>query len=154
MDCGFSLTAEASLAPRPPDCRDAAATRGGDARAELAQSIASRSTVRRGSGRRLDIRAKRAVIASVGLTRIERDLLYVQAPASMRRIVAVEGLDALRADPEVGEIVLSRGAGRSVHWPEGNHGHVFSVRGAVADHRRLARMERRVREEVHVRGDC
>jgi len=81
-------------------------------------------------------------------------LLYVQAPASMRRIVAVEGLDALRADPDVAEIILSRGAGRSVHWREGNHGHVFSVRGAVSDHRRLATMERRVREEVHIRGDC
>jgi len=81
-------------------------------------------------------------------------LLYVQAPAAMRRIVAVEGLDALRADPGVAEIILSRGAGQGVHWREGNHGHVFSVRGAVADHRQLATMERRVREEVHIRGDC
>ncbi len=80
-------------------------------------------------------------------------LLYVQAPASMRRIVAVEGLDALRTDPEVAEIILCRGAGRSVHWREGNHGHVFSVRGAAANHRRLATMERRVREEVRIRGD-
>jgi biotin carboxylase len=80
-------------------------------------------------------------------------LFYVQAPASMRRIVAVEGLDGLRADPSVQELILSRGPGRSVDWREGNHGHVFSVRGFVADHEALKTVERRIHAEVQIHGE-
>lgn len=80
-------------------------------------------------------------------------LFYVQAPASMRRIVAVEGLDGLREDPSVQELILSRGPGQSVDWREGNHGHVFSVRGFVADHAALGNVARRIHAEVQIHGE-
>ena len=80
-------------------------------------------------------------------------LLYVQPPAWMRRVTAVDGLDELRADPRVKEVILNRGPGQSVGWREGNHGHVFSVRGAVADHEQLKLFEQRVHAETQIHGD-
>jgi biotin carboxylase len=79
-------------------------------------------------------------------------LLYVQSPAWMRRVTGVEGLKELAADPAVSEVILNRGPGQSVHWREGNHGHVFSVRGVVADHDALRAFERRVHAEVTIAG--
>jgi biotin carboxylase len=80
-------------------------------------------------------------------------LFYVQAPAAMRRVVAVDGLDELRGDPSVHEVILVRGPGQSVDWREGNHGHVFSVRGSVADHEALTIIERRIHAETEIRGE-
>jgi biotin carboxylase len=80
-------------------------------------------------------------------------LLYVQAPSSMHTITAVEGLDELRARPGVEEVVLNRGPGRSVDWRAGNHGHVFSVRGAVASHELLRSIEQHATREVQIQGD-
>ena len=79
-------------------------------------------------------------------------LLYVQAPPAMRQVTSVIGLDALRADKAVEEIILRRGPGQSVDWREGNHGHVFSVRGAVGDHAQLKRIQERVYAEVQILG--
>ena len=80
-------------------------------------------------------------------------MLYVQAPASMRRILAVEGLDRLRADPSVRQVILKRGPGQSVDWRDGNHGHVFSVLGAVDDHDQLRSLARRVHAETRITGE-
>jgi hypothetical protein len=80
-------------------------------------------------------------------------LLYVHAPFDMRRVAAVNGLDGLRAGAAVEEVILSRGPGHSVDWREGNHGHVFSVRGAVGDHTELKRIEQRVHAEVQIVGE-
>ena len=80
-------------------------------------------------------------------------LLYVQSPAWMRTVTSVEGLQELAADPAVTEVILNRGPGQSVHWRDGNHGHVFSVRGVVADHDALRAIERRVRDEVTIVGE-
>ncbi len=80
-------------------------------------------------------------------------LLYVQAPVAMSTIRAVDGLDRLRAHPGVLEVTLNRGPGRAVDWRSGNHGHVFSVRGAVVDHDRLESLERYVATEVQIHGD-
>jgi biotin carboxylase len=80
-------------------------------------------------------------------------LLYVQSPVWMRRVTGVEGLKELAADPAVSEVILNRGPGQSVHWRDGNHGHVFSVRGAVADHDALRAFERRVHEQVTIAGE-
>jgi biotin carboxylase len=80
-------------------------------------------------------------------------LLYVQAPASMTTVRGVDGLERLRAQPGVAEVTLNRGPGRSVDWRAGNHGHVFSVRGAVGDHEQLRSLERFVSTEVEIRGD-
>jgi biotin carboxylase len=80
-------------------------------------------------------------------------LFYVHAPLWMRRITAVEGIDRLGADPDVNEVILNRCPGQTVDWREGNHGHVFSVRGTVADHDALEAMDRRVHGEVRIAGD-
>jgi biotin carboxylase len=80
-------------------------------------------------------------------------LLYVQAPASMTTVTGIDGLDRLRAMPGVDEVTINRGPGRAVDWRSGNHGHVFSVRGAVADHDELRSIERFVSGEVEIHGD-
>lgn len=80
-------------------------------------------------------------------------LLYVQAPAAMHTIRAVDGLEELRARPGVEEVVLNRGPGRSVDWRAGNHGHVFSVRGSVSSHELLRSIEQHATREVQIQGD-
>ena len=80
-------------------------------------------------------------------------LFYVHAPHWMRRITAVEGLDRLCADPRVTEGILNRGPGQEVDWREGNHGHVFSVRGIAADHNELEELDERVHTEVLISGE-
>lgn len=80
-------------------------------------------------------------------------LFYVHAPRSMRRVTAVDGLEQLADDPRVTETILNRGPGQAVDWREGNHGHVFSVRGTVSDHDELEEMDRRVHSEVRISGE-
>jgi len=80
-------------------------------------------------------------------------LFYVQAPAAMRRVVAVEGLDELRDVPGVDAIVLNRGPGQAVDWREGNHGHVFSVFGTAADHDELRKVNDLITNLVHIDGE-
>jgi biotin carboxylase len=80
-------------------------------------------------------------------------LFYVHAPKSMTKITSVEGLDRLAADTDVTEATLNRGPGQAVDWREGNHGHVFSVRGTVADHDALEVMDGRVHAEVQISGE-
>jgi biotin carboxylase len=79
-------------------------------------------------------------------------LFYVHAPRWMRQISAVEGLERLCEDPCVTEGILNRGPGQAVDWREGNHGHVFSLRGTVADHDELEEIDRRVHSEVRISG--
>ena len=80
-------------------------------------------------------------------------LLYVQAPLHMTTISSVDGLDQLRAHAGVQEVTLNRGPGRAVDWRSGNHGHVFSVRGAVPDYDALRSIERYANTEVQIDGD-
>jgi biotin carboxylase len=80
-------------------------------------------------------------------------LLYVQAPLHMTTIRSVDGLDKLRAHAGVQEVTLNRGPGRAVHWRSGNHGHVFSVRGSVADYDALRSIERYANTVVQIHGD-
>jgi hypothetical protein len=76
-----------------------------------------------------------------------------QPPASMRQIVAVDGLDHLREDPGVHQVILRRGPGQHVDARAGNWEHVFAVFGAAADHEQLKLMARRVHTETRVRGE-
>ena len=85
-------------------------------------------------------------------TQIGYRLLW-QPPASMRRIVAVDGLDHLREDPGVHQVILRRGPGQHVDARAGNWEHVFAVFGAAADHEQLKLMARRVHTETRVRGE-
>jgi biotin carboxylase len=80
-------------------------------------------------------------------------LLYVQAPLAMKTVRQVDGLDGLRAQPGVQEVLLNRGPGQSVDWRSGNHGHVFSVRGTVGDYESLRSLERHATVEVKIHGD-
>jgi biotin carboxylase len=80
-------------------------------------------------------------------------LLYVQAPSWMRKVRSVEGLEGLREQAGVQEVILNRGPGRAVDWRSGNHGHVFSVLGSVGDHERLLSIERYATQVVEIHGD-
>ena len=80
-------------------------------------------------------------------------VLYAHAPASMRRIIAIDGLQRLRADPNIQRVMLNRGPGQSVHWREGNWGHVFSVHGVVDDHEQLKTVARQIHAETLIRGE-
>jgi biotin carboxylase len=80
-------------------------------------------------------------------------LFYVQAPTHMRRIIAIEGLDELRALDGVQEVILNRGPGQSVDWREGNHGHVFSVFGTAADHEGVRFIDEASQSIVNIVGE-
>jgi biotin carboxylase len=80
-------------------------------------------------------------------------LLYVQAPATMRRVLGVEGLEQLRADPNVELVILNHGPGYELDWRKGNQEHVFSVLGAVNDHQQLKLLRRRVLAETRISGE-
>ena len=77
---------------------------------------------------------------------------YAHAPTSMRTISAVDGLERLREDPRVRQVVLNRGPGQDVDWREGNWGHVFSVHGVVSDHAELEALARRINSDTQIRG--
>jgi hypothetical protein len=79
-------------------------------------------------------------------------LFYVQAPAWMRTVTAVDGLEALGALDEVHEVALNRAPGQSVDWREGNHGNVLTVFGVTSDHDALRATYRRVGELVRIDG--
>jgi biotin carboxylase len=80
-------------------------------------------------------------------------LFYVHAPDTMLQVTEVQGLKTLSNDPGVTEVILNRGPGQVVDWHEGNHGHVFSVRGAVADHDALIEMAQRIETQVSIIGE-
>ncbi|GAB3800165.1 ATP-grasp domain-containing protein [Humibacter antri] len=79
-------------------------------------------------------------------------LLYMQAADDVHRITAVTGLDDVKSMPGVREVALNRGPGHDVDWRDGNHGHVYSVLGAAADHDGLRAVLERVTELVHIDG--
>jgi biotin carboxylase len=105
---------------------------------------------------------KQALLVALG-DRLEADvplhpdevayLFYVQAPAGMREVHAVDGLNELKELPGVNQVILNRGPGRQVDWREGNHGHVFSVRGVAASHDELSAFARALEDRVEVRGE-
>ena len=80
-------------------------------------------------------------------------VLYSHAPVTMRRIVAVDGLELLRSDPSVRQVLLNRGPGSEVDWHDGNWGHVLSVHGVVSSHEELLALARRVGTETRIRGE-
>lgn len=80
-------------------------------------------------------------------------LFYVQARAEIRSITSIEGLAELGDVVGVDEVILNRGPGQSVDWREGNHGHVFSVLGTVANYDELRTMDDVVKTLVKIEGD-
>ena len=79
-------------------------------------------------------------------------LFYVQAPAQMSCILAVEGLAELREESGVEEIILNRGPGADVSWRHGNHGHVVSVLGTTANHDGLRRINTLISQLIRIEG--
>jgi biotin carboxylase len=79
-------------------------------------------------------------------------LFYVHAPIWMRNVHGVDGLDQLRAAPGVNKVIFRTGAGGEVNWRDGNHGHVFSVRGVASDHTELERIANRITAETEIHG--
>jgi biotin carboxylase len=80
-------------------------------------------------------------------------VLYAHAPVSMHRILSVEGIERLRSDPSVQQVLVNRGPGAHVDWHDGNWSHVLSVHGVVANHDELAALAARVENETRIRGD-
>lgn len=79
-------------------------------------------------------------------------LMYLHAPFELHDVAGVEGLEAIRELPGVVEVVLRRGPGSHVDWREGNHGHVASVFGTVADHEELRRMSAQIYDTIRITG--
>jgi hypothetical protein len=79
-------------------------------------------------------------------------LFYVHAPFGMHAVQRIDGLDELRADPSVQTVTINRGGKAEVDWREGNHGHVLSVGGTVADHAQLEKIAERVQMTVRIHG--
>lgn len=77
-------------------------------------------------------------------------LFFRHLPQELGRVVAIEGLDELRARPGVRRLVLNFGPGSELDWREGTDECVFTVEGVVADHDALLAMRRAVEHEVVV----
>ncbi len=79
--------------------------------------------------------------------------LLWQPPTSMHRVLSIDGLDELRAQPGVERVTINRHPGQDVNWHDGNWEHVFSVHGVVADHRRLEDLVQLMHTLPQVAGD-
>lgn len=77
-------------------------------------------------------------------------LFYVQAPRWARRVVSVEGLDRLSAQPGVDSTFLSRQPGDELDWRKGSHEYVFSVLGTAPDHKGVLEVKRFIDDEVAI----
>lgn len=80
-------------------------------------------------------------------------VLHYHAPMIVRRITSVSGLELLRGNSGVDEVILNRGPGQTVDWHEGSFGHVFSVSGAVLDHDALRELLRTIADTVRIEGE-
>jgi biotin carboxylase len=80
-------------------------------------------------------------------------VLLVQPPATIRRVTAIEGLDAFKHVDGVQAVVVKRAPGEAVDWRLGTEEYVAALEGLVPDHDALAALEARLRREVVVRGE-
>ena len=69
-------------------------------------------------------------------------------PSGRARVVSVEGLDRLGAQPGVDGVSLSRQAGSEIDWRKGSHEYVFSVLGTAPDHKGVLEVKRFIDDEV------
>ena len=81
-------------------------------------------------------------------------LFFRHLPQQLGRVVSIEGLDELRARPEVRRLVLNFGPGSELDWRLGTDECVFTVEGVVADHEALLAMRRTVEHDVIVVGEA
>jgi hypothetical protein len=79
--------------------------------------------------------------------------LYRQVPPEIRRVTAVDGLDALRGRADVDRLTLYHGAGAEIDWRDGTESSIFEVTGHVTDHEVLLEIRRAVEHDVTVIGE-
>lgn len=79
--------------------------------------------------------------------------VYVLPPDGMRRITAVEGLDALGAMDGVESVIPKRGAGDDIDPHEGMMEYVVRVSGTAPDHESRRRLRERILSQVVVTGE-
>jgi glutathione synthase/RimK-type ligase-like ATP-grasp enzyme len=73
---------------------------------------------------------------------------YADAPSG--RLLAVDGIDALGADPHIEEVILRRAPGQHFDWREGTDGGVVTIGGRADDHEHLRRIATRLATEVTI----
>jgi hypothetical protein len=124
---------------------------------ERAEGASSRGADAAGPGEAAAVRGEgvtaRGVVAALPAAEGVAFALYRHVPQEMVRISAIEGLEGLRARPEVERVVLYRGPGTEVDWRVGTESAIFEVTGHVADHQALLELRRVVEHEVVVRGE-
>jgi biotin carboxylase len=95
-----------------------------------------------------------SLVAAAGLVNLRRQpppvpattngvgfAIYLQPPYEAREVVEYTGDDALRALPEVEEVIVMRSCGDRIDPPrEGSQGAVAIIRGLAADHDRVAEL--------------
>jgi biotin carboxylase len=73
---------------------------------------------------------------------------YADAPSG--RLLAVEGIDTLAADPHVDEVVLRRAPGQHFDWREGTDGSVVTIGGRAENHGQLRSIAARLASEITI----
>lgn len=81
-------------------------------------------------------------------------LFYRQPPISATRVVAIDGLDHLRALSGVASVTLRHGVNQPVDWRMGITSYVFSVEGSVTDEQRLIEIYRFANKNVKIVFDA
>jgi hypothetical protein len=84
-----------------------------------------------------------AVTPLAGEGPIAYDLL-VQPPQDAVRVTSLEGVDAVRALPEVEAVTVNRGVGAAIDWRAGTNEYILQVEGVVADHDALPALLARI----------
>jgi len=75
---------------------------------------------------------------------------FLQPPAIVGRVTAIDGIDALADHPLVDDLSVHRGPGSAVDWREGTRTYILAVVGSADDHAGVLEVERILREKVHV----
>ncbi len=73
---------------------------------------------------------------------------FYQPPTSARRLISIEGIDALRRLPGVESVVIHHNPGAELDAAHGTRTYLFAVVGHAADHAGVAAMHERMGREI------
>ncbi len=73
---------------------------------------------------------------------------FYQPPASARRLVSIEGIDAVGRLPGIESIVVHHNPGAELDASQGTRTYLFAVVGHAADHAGVAAMHERIGREI------
>lgn len=76
--------------------------------------------------------------------------LFLQPPAIIGKVQAIDGLGALADHEGVETVQVHRGPGWSVDWREGTRTFVLAVVGAAKDHREVEEIRRLLNDDIEV----